>query len=118
MMLLSIDPSTVTLQGASSGTGKQVPEGLRGLAGSLREPAAWKNGAGLRPGWTGEGARPHHEHRLFLVFAGLLWSQITGLADLIDVQPGRGELRNLASAPGGELNFKHLRPQHAAGRAF
>ena len=52
------------------------------------------------------------------VLAGLLWSQITGLPDAVEVQARRRELGNLPSASGRKLNFKHLAADQTASGAF
>src|ERR1700739_982131 len=112
MVPLSIDPSTLTLQGASRETGRKVTEGWRRRrGGNLKPPIAVKNWHRLRPFDFAQGRlrldgrrrpSPHELSSLrpsALVFAGLFGSQVAGLADLVDVQASRREFGNLASAP-------------------
>src|SRR5260370_13858694 len=53
-----------------------------------------------------------------LVFAGFLWSQVTRLPDLIEVQACGRELSNLASAARGQFHLEDLGANQAARRAF
>src|SRR5207302_4724729 len=53
-----------------------------------------------------------------LVFAGLFWRQVAGLADLVDVQALRLEFGDLAAAAGGDGDVEDVRLHHAASGAF
>src|ERR1700676_5465062 len=71
----------------------------------------------LRAGFRGtdECVRPYVS---MLVFAGLFWSQIAGVADFVNVEACGRELGNLPSAAGWEFDLKHLRSDEAASSAF
>src|ERR1700733_6204292 len=53
-----------------------------------------------------------------LVFAGFLWSDVAGLANLIDVQPRWRELSDLPSAARWQRHVEYLRANHATGGAL
>src|SRR5271165_6559161 len=121
MMPLSIaprlPPQAMTLQG---GGWKQVPNGLR--------PAGletWRQTAGRREEFRGASPtrdgrmRPSlHEHRDSLVLAGPLRSQVTGLADFIEVQACGRELGDGVAGSGFYFHVEDLGSDGATNCAF